>query len=97
MKCYYVVYTIVNGLVNIISSYVLFMVCSRVLLVEEPFKRILYPSAGLDEMLTKSSETEDEAKKDKILAPFDECINYIQVCSCCTYNVNCICCNVYYS
>ena len=30
-------------------------------------------------MLTKSCVTDDEAKKDKILAPFDECINYIQV------------------
>ncbi|XP_063683243.1 putative histone PARylation factor 1-like [Bolinopsis microptera] len=32
----------------------------------------------LDAMLTKSCETDDEAKKDKILAPFDECMNYIQ-------------------
>ena len=61
-----------------------------------PLKGILYFSAELDKMLTKSCETEDEAKKDKILAPFDECINYIQVCCCCTYNVNCICCCVYY-
>lgn len=30
-------------------------------------------------MLKKSSATDEEAEKNNILAPFDECINYIQV------------------
>ena len=33
----------------------------------------------LDSMLRLSVDTDDEAEKDKILSPFDECINYIQV------------------
>lgn len=30
-------------------------------------------------MLRLSVETDDDAKKDRILSPFDECVNYIQV------------------
>ena len=41
--------------------------------------KLSYVAAELDDMLSDSSATDDETEKNKILVPFDECVNYIQV------------------